>query len=41
VAAVIVAIRLFFREGDRRYGLIAAFLAAVLIGSLVFGGGAG
>ena len=38
VAAVIVAIPLFFREGDRRYGLIAAFLAVVLIGSLLFGG---
>jgi uncharacterized membrane protein len=41
VAAVVVAMPLFFREGDRRYALIAAFLAAVLIGSLLFGGGAG
>ena len=39
--AVIAAIPLFFREGDRRYSVIAAILAAVLIGSLLLGGGTG
>jgi len=38
VAAVVVAIPVFLREGDRRYALISTFLAVALIGSLLFGG---
>ena len=38
VAAVVVAIPVFLSEGDRRYALISALLAAALIGSLLIGG---
>jgi uncharacterized membrane protein len=38
VAAVVVSIGMFLREGDRRYALISALLAAALIGSLLMGG---
>jgi len=38
VAAVVVSIGVFLSEGDRRYALISALLAAALIGSLLMGG---
>ena len=38
VAAVVVSIGMFLREGDPRYALISALLAAALIGSLLMGG---
>jgi uncharacterized membrane protein len=38
VAAVVAAIPVFLRTGDRRYALIATFLAVALIGSLLLGG---
>ena len=38
VAAVVVSIAVFLSEGDRRYALISALLAAALIGSLLMGG---
>lgn len=38
VAAVVVSIAVFLSEGDRRYALISALLAAALIGSLLLGG---
>jgi uncharacterized membrane protein len=38
VAAVVVAFPLFLSEGDRRYAVISAILAAALIGSLLIGG---
>jgi uncharacterized membrane protein len=38
VAAVVVAIPVFLRDGDRRYALISIFLAVALIGSLLLGG---
>jgi hypothetical protein len=38
VIAVVVAVPAFLLQGDRRYALIAALLAAVLIGSLLIGG---
>ena len=38
VAAVVASIGVFLREGDRRYALISALLAAALIGSLLMGG---
>ena len=39
VAAVVVAFPLFLSDGDRRYAIISAILAAALIGSLLIGGG--
>jgi uncharacterized membrane protein len=38
VAAVVAAIPVFLRDGDRRYALIATFLTVALIGSLLLGG---
>jgi uncharacterized membrane protein len=38
VAAVVVAIPVFLRDGDRRYALISTVLAVGLIGSLLLGG---
>jgi uncharacterized membrane protein len=38
VAAVLAAIPVFLRDGDRRYALISTFLAVALIGSLLLGG---
>jgi uncharacterized membrane protein len=38
VVAVVVAIPAFIAQGDRRYALISALLAAALVGSLLIGG---
>ena len=38
VVAVVAAIPTFIAAGDGRYAVIAALLAAILVGSLLFGG---
>ena len=38
IVAVMVAVPAFIAAGDGRYALIAGLLAALLVGSLVFGG---
>jgi len=39
VAAVVVAVPIFFATYDKRYGVVATVLAVALIGSLLIGGG--